>query len=70
MSSPTSPDTKSIPNESDQPSAQLLDYEKPIVTGDVVKIGEHRHLVRNVVPPDKEKGIVGWIEFDPNPVHD
>ena len=27
-----------------------------------------KHKVRRVVPPDKAKGVIGWIELDPEPI--
>jgi len=28
----------------------------------------YKHKVRRVVPPDKAKGVIGWIELDPEPI--
>ncbi|HUE74658.1 MAG TPA: hypothetical protein VMP01_27570 [Pirellulaceae bacterium] len=30
----------------------------------------YKHKVRRVVPPDKAKGVIGWIELDPEPIID
>lgn len=38
--------------------------------GDVLKIGDFRHRVRNIVPPDPEHQVIGWVELDPDPLPD
>jgi len=38
--------------------------------GDILKIGDFRHRVRNIVPPDPEHQVIGWVELDPDPLPD
>jgi len=38
--------------------------------GDILKIGRFRHRVRNIVPPDPEHQVIGWVELDPDPLPD
>jgi len=39
-------------------------------SGDVIEIEGHRHRVRNIVPPDPEHQVIGWVELDPDPLPD
>ena len=32
--------------------------------GEILRFGELGHRVRNIVPPDSEKQVIGWIEID------
>lgn len=43
-------------------------YPKSYGRGDDFEIGDHLYRVRNVVPPDKKSGIIGWLELAPVPV--
>jgi hypothetical protein len=36
--------------------------------GDVLAVGEYGYKVRNVVPRDPEKHVIGWVELDPETV--
>ena len=45
-------------------------WEKTIRVGDLVRFQETTHRVCNIVLPDAERHIIGWIEFDQAPVQD
>jgi hypothetical protein len=36
--------------------------------GDELIIGKHTYRVRNIVPSDTKKKLIGWIEIDRKPV--
>lgn len=42
--------------------------EPDVKAGDTVELVDHRKLrVVKIVPPEKDHGIAGWVEFDPAP---
>lgn len=36
--------------------------------GELLKVGAKHYRVRNIVPADKERNIIGWLELAPQPV--
>ena len=52
-----------------------LDFTEPIKmqlaqvkAGDVLMLGDKGHKVIAVVPADAKTGVIGWVEFDPEPI--
>ena len=48
--------------------------KKDIVTtamvkaGDIVLLRDKGHVVRAIVPPDRETRVIGWVELSPHPI--
>ena len=53
-------------SEAMQPIPKLPFYEVRI--GDILVLGTDGHEVRNIVPYNKETGVIGWVELSPHPI--
>jgi hypothetical protein len=47
---------------------KVLGGEATLRRGDILLMGDVGHRVRNVVPRDEERGIIGWLELDSRPL--
>lgn len=68
---------KSIDKDSDNKLSALINVYKAKVyaqdparvrVGDVLAVQEHAYKVLSIVPRDAEKGVIGWLEIDPEPL--
>jgi hypothetical protein len=66
--------TVSVPNHEvwvPIPRGKRLEKRPPrtqtVHVGDLLRIGDAWHRVRNIVPPDRENHVIGWFEIDQKP---
>ena len=39
-----------------------------VKAGDIVLLRDNGHVVRAIVPPNRETRVVGWVEVSPHPI--